>query len=140
MDPLIERLALEVRDALTDPNPNAPIYIDYLSRAVAARLIRAHSTRSIPQPEAKAGTLSRIQLNRAIDYMEENLDKPLGLPDVARAVGLSATQFARRFKQSMGSAPHQYLMRCRVERARRLLVETDNAIAHIAFACGFAHQ
>jgi AraC family transcriptional regulator len=139
-DPLIERLALEVRDALTDPDPNAPIYIDYLSRAVAARLVRAHSTRSIPQPEAKAGTLSRIQLNRAIDYMEENLDRPLGLPDVAHAVGLSATQFARRFKQSTGSAPHQYLMRRRVERARRLLVETDNAIAQIAFACGFAHQ
>jgi AraC family transcriptional regulator len=139
-DPLIERLALEVRDALTDQDPSAPIYIDYLTRAVAARLIRAHSTRSMPRPEAKAGTLTRIQLNRAIEFMEENLDKRLGLIDVARAVGLSATHFARCFKQSTGSAPHQYLMRCRVERARRLLVETENAIAQIAFTCGFAHQ
>jgi AraC family transcriptional regulator len=55
-------------------------------------------------------------------------------------VGLSATHFARRFKRSTGSAPHQYLMRCRVERARRLLAETDNAIAQIALACGVAHQ
>jgi AraC family transcriptional regulator len=139
-DPLIERLALEARDALTDPDPNAPIYVDYLTRAVAARLIRAHSTRSVPRPEVKAGRLTRIQLDRAIDYMEENLDKPLALLDVAHAVGLSATHFARRFKQSMGSAPHQYLMRSRVERARRLLAETDNTIAEIAFACGFAHQ
>ena len=139
-DPLIERLALEVRDALTDQDSSAPIYIDYLTRAVAARLIRAHSTRSMPRPEAKAGTLTRIQLNRAIEYMEENLDRRLALIDVARAVGLSATHFARCFKQSTGSAPHQYLMRCRVERARRLLVETENAIAQIAFACGFAHQ
>src|SRR5579871_6158597 len=139
-DPLIERLALEVRDALSDPDPTAPIYIDYLTRAVAARLIRAHSTRSMPRSEVRPGALTRIQLNRAIDYMEENLDKPLALVDVARAVGLSGTHFARRFKQSTGNAPHQYLMRCRVERARRLLVETDNAIAQIAFACGFAHQ
>ena len=139
-DPLVERLALEVRDALTDPDPNAPIYIDYLSRAVAARLIRAHSTRSAPRPEAKAGALTRTQIDRAVDYMEENLDKPLALLDVAHAVGLSATHFARCFKRSTGSAPHQYLMRCRVERARRLLAETDNAIAQIAFACGFAHQ
>jgi AraC family transcriptional regulator len=138
-DPLIERLALEVRDALTDPDPSAPIYIDYLAYAVAARLIHAHSTRSMRRPEARAG-LTRIQLDRAIDYMEENLDKPLALLDVARAVGLRVTHFARRFKQSTGSAPHQYLMRCRVERARRLLAETDNAIAQIAFACGFAHQ
>src|SRR5260370_10098130 len=39
-DPLVERLALEVRDALTDPDPNAPIYIDYLTRSVAPRLVR----------------------------------------------------------------------------------------------------
>ena len=139
-DPLIERLALEVRDALSDPDPNAPIYIDYLSRAIAARLIRAHSTRSQARTEAKAGALTRIQLDRAIDYVEENLDKPLALLDVAHAVGLSPTHFARRFKRSTGSAPHQYLIRCRVERAKRLLAETDNAIVQIALACGFAHQ
>jgi AraC family transcriptional regulator len=139
-DPLVERLALEVRDALTDPDPNAPIYIDYLTRAVAARLIRAHSTRTVPRPEAKAGTLTHTQLDRAIDYMEAHLDKPLALLDIAQAAGLSATHFARRFKHSTGSAPHQYLMRCRVERAQRLLAETDNAIAQVAFACGFAHQ
>jgi len=139
-DPLVERLALEVRDALTDADPNAPIYVDYLTRAVAARLIRAHSTRSVPRPEVRVGTLTRIQLDRAIDYMEENLDKPLALLEVAHAAGLSATHFARRFKRSTGRAPHQYLMWCRVERARRLLAETDNAIAQIALACGFAHQ
>lgn len=139
-DPLVERLALEVRDALTDPDPNVPIYIDYLTRAITARLIRAHSTRSAPRPEAKAGTLTRFQLGRAIDYMEENLDRPVALLDVARAAGLSATHFARRFKHSTGSAPHQYLMRCRVERAKRLLAETDGAIAQVAVACGFAHQ
>jgi AraC family transcriptional regulator len=138
-DPMIERLALEVRDALTDPDPSVPIYIDYLTCAIAARLVRAHSTRSMPRSEARAG-LTRIQLDRAINYMEENLDKPLALLDVAHAVGLGVTHFARRFKQSTGRAPHQYLMRCRVERARRLLAETDNAIAQIAFACGFAHQ
>ena len=139
-DPLIERLALEVRDALSDPDPNAPIYIDYLSRAIAARLIRAHSTRSAVRTEANAGALTRIQLDRAVDYVEENLDKPLALLDMAHAVGLSPTHFARRFKRSTGSAPHQYLIRCRVERAKRLLAETDNAIVQIALACGFAHQ
>ena len=139
-DPLIEQLALEVRDALRDMDPNAAIYIDYLSRAIAARLVRAHSTRSAPRPEAKIGVLTRVQLDRAIDYMEENLDKPLALGDVADAVGLSASHFARRFKRSTGSAPHQYLIRCRVERARRLLAQTDKAIAEIALTCGFAHQ
>lgn len=139
-DPLVERLALEVRDALTDPDPNVPVYIDYLTRAIAARLIRAHSARSLPRPEATAGTLTRIQLDRAIDYMEENLDKPVALLDVAHAAGLSATHFARRFKRSTGRAPHQHLMRSRVERAKRLLAETDSAIAQVAVACGFAHQ
>jgi AraC family transcriptional regulator len=139
-DPLIERLALEARDALTDPDPNVPIYIDYLTRAIAARLIRAHSTQSVTRPEVKPGALKRVQLDRAIDYMVENLHKPLALLDVAHAAGLSATHFARCFKRSTGRAPHQYLMGCRVERAKRLLAETDTAIAQVAVACGFAHQ
>jgi AraC family transcriptional regulator len=43
-DLLIERLALGVREALTDDDAAAGIYVDYLSRALAARLLREHST------------------------------------------------------------------------------------------------
>src|SRR5262249_1796356 len=43
-DPLLEQLMLGVRDALNDENPSAVPYVDYLARAITARLIRHHSS------------------------------------------------------------------------------------------------
>jgi AraC family transcriptional regulator len=141
-DPLVERLALGVRDALEDPDPSGSVYVDYLARAIAARLIRGHSTAAVqPSPSRPPkGGLTRAQLARVTDFVETHLDKPLNLADLAAAAGLSATHFARRFKHATGVAPHQFLIRARVERAKRLLDQSDLAIAQVAFSCGFAHQ
>jgi AraC-like DNA-binding protein len=85
--------------------------------AVAGRPLTVNETHGIllhreHRITAASDRLGCVQLDRAIDYMEENIDKPLAPGDVADAVGLSATHFARRFKRAAGSAPHQYLMRC----------------------------
>ena len=140
-DPLIESVIRGVRDALRDDDPSATLYVDYLVRAIAARLIRGHSSGTLGE---LAGTeparLGRGQLGKAIDFMEANLDASIDLGAIAGAVGLSPSHFARRFRATLGKAPHQYLMQLRIERARRLLNETDTGVAEIAFACGFANQ
>ncbi|MGD0719926.1 MAG: helix-turn-helix domain-containing protein [Roseiarcus sp.] len=140
-DPLIERLALNIRGALGDADPSASVYVDYLARALSAHLLRAHSSWDGRTGEARpAGELSRAQLDRVVDCMEANLARPLSLADLAAAAGLSQTHFARRFKATTGSAPHQHVMRLRLQRAQRLLRETPRSIAQVAFECGFAHQ
>lgn len=48
--------------------------------------------------------------------------------------------FARLFKQSVAVTPHQYLIRQRVERAKRLLQQGNLSIADVALQCGFANQ
>jgi AraC family transcriptional regulator len=84
--------------------------------------------------------LTRTQLARAIEFMDANLAERLALGEIAGAVGLSPAHFIRQFKVSKGVAPHKYLLRLRLERAKRLLRETDRSIAQIAFECGFSHQ
>jgi AraC family transcriptional regulator len=137
-DPLIEQLALSIRDVLENPDVSAPMYVDYLARLLAAHLLRKHSSlaNTIAAPQ---GGLSRAQVERAIDYMESNLCEPLTLADVANASGLSPSHFARRFKSATGAPPHQYLIAMRVERAKRLLLQRE-PIAEIALDCGFSHQ
>ncbi|MGB6016783.1 MAG: helix-turn-helix transcriptional regulator, partial [Nodosilinea sp.] len=54
--------------------------------------------------------------------------------------GMSAHYFSQLFKQSTGFAPHQYVIRCRVERAKTLLAQPHTPIADIAYQVGFAHQ
>jgi len=137
-DPMIEQLALNVRDALTNRDPTAQMYVDYVARLLAAHLLRKHSS-STSDPAPCVGGLARAQVERAIDYMETNLSEPLTLADVAGASGLSPTHFARRFKSATGAPPHQYLMQMRVERAKRMLMQHE-PIAEIALACGFSHQ
>ena len=53
---------------------------------------------------------------------------------------MSPSYFSRLFKQSTGYAPHQYVIRCRVERAKKLLLQEKLTIADIAYSLGFAHQ
>ena len=137
-DPLLEQLALGIRETLTDPE--ATVYAEQLARTLGARLLRAHSNR-IPQPPGPPrGGLTPTQLARATEFMEANLAERPSLGNIAGAVGLSPAHFIRQFKASMGMAPHQHLVRLRLERAKRLLRETDHSIAQIAFDCGFSHQ
>lgn len=138
-DPLIEGLALGVRQALTDDDPAAGVYVDYLSRALAARLLREHSNCAPDRVGPLKGGLTPSQMSVASDFMEAHLDQPIALADIASACGLSPTHFARRFKVTAGAPPHQHLIQLRVERAKRLL-QGPMPIAEVALACGFTHQ
>lgn len=137
-DPLAESLALAVREAMSDATPGTSVYVDYLSRVLAARLLRRYSWRAVPELGA-CGGLTRIQMAQVEDFIEEHLCSSLSLDDLARACDLSPSYFARRFKVSTGMPPHQYLIHKRVERAKRLL-RTTMPIVEVALECGFSHQ
>lgn len=79
-------------------------------------------------------------LQRAIEYMRENLSQNITLEKLAATVNLSPYYFARLFKEEIGVAPHQYLIQQRVERAKQLLMEGNLNLAQIANYVGFADQ
>jgi AraC family transcriptional regulator len=137
-DPLAECLALGVRDALSEGDPAARVYVDYLSRVLAARLLRRYSGSRMCL-DARCGALSSSQMNVIKDYMQANLSRSLSLSDIASSCDLSPSYFARRVKTTTGVPPHQYLMQLRVEQAKRLLNGTM-PIVEVALECGFSHQ
>jgi AraC family transcriptional regulator len=139
-DPLIEQLALDIREILTDPDPASAVYADQLARTLGARLLYAHSNCIPHHAEPPRGGLTYTQLARAIEFMDANVAERLTLGEIAGAVGLSPAHFMRQFKISTRMGPHKYLVRLRMERAKRLLRETDRSIAQIAFECGFCNQ
>jgi len=53
---------------------------------------------------------------------------------------MSAYHFARMFKDSTGYSPHQYIVQCRVNRAKELLVDTKLPITDVAFEVGYRTQ
>jgi AraC family transcriptional regulator len=75
-----------------------------------------------------------------LELIEARLDQRLALAELAAAAGLSPSHFKPLFKASTGLAPHQFVIRRRVERARALLLDGRLPMAQVALESGFAHQ
>ena len=64
-------------------------------------------------------------MRRVREYVEVHLGESIDLSMLAAVAGLSVHHFARQFKQSAGVTPHLYLTQKRVERAQKMLAQTD---------------
>ena len=84
--------------------------------------------------------LARDVLRRAIRFVNDNLDSKLKWDDIAMAVGLDPFTFGRGFKLATGMTPHQYIIRCRLRRAMRLLAREELTLADIALEVGCSCQ
>lgn len=101
---------------------------------------RPEPHRSQPVPQAVSGGLARWQIERVLRHIEDGLDGPILLAQLAATVRLSAGYFSRAFKQSFGTPPHAYIMMCRIERAKILLLTTEVPLCEVALECGLADQ
>jgi AraC family transcriptional regulator len=138
-DPLIQQIGLALHSQLESDGKGSRVYIESLATTLCIHLLKHYSA-----PSAKIAThcegLSRLKLQQTIEYINQNLEKDLGLAEIATAVGMSMYYFSRLFKQSTGFSPHQYVMNCRIERAKRLLAKTEEAIDQICEQVGFQSQ
>ncbi|MGP9685127.1 GlxA family transcriptional regulator [Halomonas sp. AOP25-F1-15] len=97
-------------------------------------------TRSDQQRTALVKRLSTHNRHvvEAVALMEQNIEEPLSLEEVASRVEVSVRQLQRLFEQELSMTPRQWYLQLRVKRAKRLLVETDLAVLAVGLACGFS--
>jgi AraC family transcriptional regulator len=98
----------------------------------------AEETKTDPAPRAVAPTLPAEATKTLFDYIEENLDQPLRIADLAAVVYLSEHHFLRAFGLVVGQTPHQYVMARRVDRAMQLLKHSRLDVSEIAQRTGFS--
>lgn len=133
----IMRLAQLVAEECTADQPHGQLYGDNLSMALLLALSR------LGAPKARLmrkGQLAPWQLRRVTDYLTAHLAEDIGLQAVADLAKLSRSYFSRAFKVSAGLAPHQWLQRARINKAKELLLETNDPLAQVAIDVGFADQ
>jgi transcriptional regulator GlxA family with amidase domain len=70
-------------------------------------------------------------------WMEERLDQPLTVDDMARHAACSPRSFARRFRAETGTTPLQWLIGRRVAEAQRLLEGSELPVEEVASQSGF---
>jgi transcriptional regulator GlxA family with amidase domain len=112
---------------------------DELALTIAACL-RQKSEGPHQQAPGQDPKLSRDVLRTAIRFVNENLDSKLKWDEIASAVRLDPFTFGRGFKLSTGTTPRQYIIRCRLRRAMKLLSREDLTLADIALAVGCSCQ
>jgi AraC-like DNA-binding protein len=115
------------------------VFIDHLMLAVGHHVASTYGgMRRSPGPTIHG--LTRRQAQRAKELLVSDLSGSLRLADIARECGLSASQFSRAFRATVGEAPHRWLIHQRIERAKALLIDEDASLAEIALTCGFCDQ
>jgi AraC-like DNA-binding protein len=92
---------------------------------------------SVRQTIPMASVLIARHLLRAKDIVDARYFEQLSVADLAAAAGLSTAHFSRRFRQTFGESPHQYLLTRRLERAAALLRTTDWTVAAVCCAVGW---
>ncbi|WP_372884124.1 GlxA family transcriptional regulator [Shimia sp.] len=83
-----------------------------------------------------AGPASRV-VNRALALMQENLEEPLPIAEVARRCGGTQKALEARMRADLGAPPQTVYRRLRLNLARKLTQETDLTVAEIALRCGY---
>lgn len=135
-DPRAEHIARALLSEAEAGAPSGALYAESLGMALAAHLLRSYCAPRVPRAERRGG-LAPHRLRQLTAFVEEHLGSELRLRALADVAGLSPCRFAHNFKQSTGLAPHQFVVRARLDRAQRLLRETDHAITRIACETGF---
>lgn len=139
-DPLLANLCLEFVQALSQPSLVYDTkYMELVTTQFASCLIKNHSTLTLQAPSPIAPP-SCEKIERAKTFMKQNLGLDISLDAIADAAGLSTFHFIREFKSQNQVTPYQYLLKMRVENARRLLRQQGYTLADIALECGFSTQ
>ncbi|OKH18959.1 helix-turn-helix transcriptional regulator [[Limnothrix rosea] IAM M-220] len=132
----VEAIAMMLLAELEQNQPSSQLYIDSLANIFTVNLLRQYTTKK-PKIKTYEGGLPPHQLSQILDYIDSSLEQDIKLADLAQLLDMSQFHFGRLFKQSIGRSPYQYLIQQRVERAKRLLKNTDYLITDIALECGF---
>lgn len=86
------------------------------------------------------GSKDFLMCQRMIEFMEQHLGDPIGIPEIAESTGISSSLASQLFKQETNETIYNYLTRLRMERASELLVKTDRKISDIAQMVGYQHE
>ena len=118
-------------------SPSARLFVEQAIDLLCTRLVLGHSSiGALPAPENRRG-LGRWQVKRVTSFMRDNLDRQIGLDDLANLINLSRFHFCTAFRQATGHTPYQWLTMQRIGRARDLLADPKLTVTDVALAVGY---
>jgi AraC family transcriptional regulator len=115
-------------------------YAERVAAAMVSRYFHLLTQSQLTDGQPRRIALPRWRLQRVREYVQLHLGQTITLSDMATAASLSPMHFAAQFRIATGQRPHDYLLTCRIDRAKTLLATTDRALIDIALDVGFCTQ
>ncbi len=146
---LFDALSTEKRVFFIGDSSDFPTRCDRIIREIQAKRINYQEISSLLFRElilvigrylSEEGSVNSDTLNeveRAINYFNDNFTQEINIKDYASARHMSASWFIRNFKTITKLSPLQYIINLRITNAKALLINTDYPISKIASVVGF---
>lgn len=138
-DPHLQSLAHRLFQELRAGAFGSRMYGEAMAIELGIHLLRHYceGDRGCDSAAPEGGTkLAPHKLRRAKDFIHEHLGDDLTLERIARELAMSPFHFAHAFRQTTGVAPHRFVMYCRIDRAMRLLRETELPVSEVGQEVG----
>ena len=136
IDRHIFSLLVAMTTDLDDGSPAGRLYGESLASALAVYLVGRYAVRRFPAASYRGG-LPGYRLKHVTEFIEGNLPNDVSLQQLAGVAGMSENYFAELFKRSTGLAPHQFVLRRRIERAKQVLSEGKRSVSDAGLSAGF---
>ncbi len=120
-----EAAALLDRMLKGDPIDQSPVLINPMG------LVTRQSTQHMAVADRR--------VHDAMQFIQNHIDQPITLEKVASHVAMSPRSLQRRFSEILGRSPSEEIRRVRLEKAKRLLIETQMSLSEIAEETGYLY-
>lgn len=137
IDPVLEELASILLDCLR-LNRSSAAATAHILDAINARVSEMGVSERLPSRTDQS--LQPWQELMATGLLLAPTSGRSTIQSIARACGVTSSQFSRAFKAQFGQSPQQWRLSAVIERAKILMCETDLSLTNIAVECGFAEQ
>lgn len=107
-------------------------------QALALEVAQLFMTRDSARSHEGGATPAGRVVNRALAVMQDHLEDPLALPEVARRAGVTQRTLAARMLAELGATPAVVYRRLRLNLARKLVVDTELSVAEVALRSGYS--
>lgn len=138
-DPCLAHMVRELAAEVHGPGLGGRLYADAIMNQACVHILRNYANVVFKAQESR-GHFSCYQKRQLLEYIHANLDANILLADLAKVAGLSLYCFARRFRETFGMPPHEYVLNERLEFAKSLLVNSKRPLKDIAVQSGFSDQ
>jgi AraC-like DNA-binding protein len=132
----LQRLMQELREL----QPGGFLVAQHLAYLMLVQALRLHLAEGVKGGVGWLFALADKQMSAAITAMHDDPAQRWTLQALAQIAGMSRSIFARKFKDTVGEPPIEYLLRWRMTLAADKLVNSSDPISVIALSLGYESE